>query len=126
VLILLSRYLKPCKVLTNSRWCPYTKASPCEGQAHRESRTFSTRKWCFAFSSSWTLHVVITIELLAETSWVSSPLVHGGSHTTNSVVVVSQDLTPLGTSCYNSCKSRGVWRCLFLTQSTTTNLEQAQ
>jgi hypothetical protein len=31
--IFLLRYLEPCKVLTNPRWCPYTKGSPRERQA---------------------------------------------------------------------------------------------
>jgi hypothetical protein len=34
-LVVLSRYQEKCKVVTNSCWCPYTKGSPCEGQAPR-------------------------------------------------------------------------------------------
>jgi hypothetical protein len=32
-----TRYSKPCKVLTNPRWCPYAKGSPHEGQAPQSS-----------------------------------------------------------------------------------------
>jgi hypothetical protein len=35
----LSRYLEPRKVLTNPRWCPYTKGGPREGQAPRSSNS---------------------------------------------------------------------------------------
>jgi hypothetical protein len=31
--VFLTRYLEQRKVLTNPRWCPYTKGSPREGQA---------------------------------------------------------------------------------------------
>jgi hypothetical protein len=43
------------------------------------------------------LLVVFTIELPAEMSWATFPLLHGGGRTTNSIDVVSQDDAPLGT-----------------------------
>jgi hypothetical protein len=36
-LVFLPRYPEPRKVLTNPRWCPYAKGSPCEGQEPRTS-----------------------------------------------------------------------------------------
>jgi hypothetical protein len=109
----LPRYPEPRKVPTNPRWCPYTKRSPCEGQAPRssnsiESRTFSTRKWCSAFSSSRTLPAVSTIELPAKTRHASFPPVHGGGRDTNVVVTASQDSHPTRYNYNSSRKSRGV------------------
>jgi hypothetical protein len=37
--VFLPRYLKPRKVPTNPRWCPYAKGSPHEGQAPRSSNS---------------------------------------------------------------------------------------
>jgi hypothetical protein len=42
-LVFLPRYLEPRKVPTNPRWCPYTKGSPCEGQAPRSSNSVESR-----------------------------------------------------------------------------------
>jgi hypothetical protein len=42
--VFLSRYTKPRKVPTNPRWCPYTKGSPCEGQAPRSSNSVESRR----------------------------------------------------------------------------------
>jgi hypothetical protein len=41
--VFLPRYLEPRKVLTNPRWCPYTKGSPREGQAPRSSNSIEIR-----------------------------------------------------------------------------------
>jgi hypothetical protein len=43
MLIFLLRYLKPRKVPTNPRWCPYAKGSPREGQAPRSSNSVESR-----------------------------------------------------------------------------------
>jgi hypothetical protein len=42
--VFLPRYLEPRKVPTNSRWCPYAKGSPCEGQAPRSSNSVESRE----------------------------------------------------------------------------------
>jgi hypothetical protein len=42
--VFLPRYLKPRKVSTNSRWCPYAKGSPREGQAPRSSNSVESRE----------------------------------------------------------------------------------
>jgi hypothetical protein len=39
----LPRYPEPRKVPTNSRWCPYAKGSPREGQAPRSSNSVESR-----------------------------------------------------------------------------------
>jgi hypothetical protein len=41
-LVFLPRYLKPRKVPTNPRWCPYTKGSPREGQAPQSSNSIES------------------------------------------------------------------------------------
>jgi hypothetical protein len=41
--VVLPRYPEPRKVLTNPRWCPYTKGSPHEGQAPRSSNSIESR-----------------------------------------------------------------------------------
>jgi hypothetical protein len=38
-LVFLPRYPEPRMVLTNPRWCPYAKGSPCEGQESRSSNS---------------------------------------------------------------------------------------
>jgi hypothetical protein len=43
VLLFLSRYLEPRKVLTNPRWYPYAKGSPREGQAPRTGNSVESR-----------------------------------------------------------------------------------
>jgi hypothetical protein len=42
-LVFLPRYPESRKVLTNPRWCPYTKGSPREGQASRSSNSVESR-----------------------------------------------------------------------------------
>jgi hypothetical protein len=42
--VFLPRYLEPRKVPTNPCWCPYTKGSPCEGQAPRLSNSVESRE----------------------------------------------------------------------------------
>jgi hypothetical protein len=41
-LVFLPRYPKPHKVLTNSRWCPYAKCSPLNGQAPQSSNSIES------------------------------------------------------------------------------------
>jgi hypothetical protein len=41
--IFLLTYPEPRKVLTNPRWCPNAKGSPCEGQAPRSSNSVESR-----------------------------------------------------------------------------------
>jgi hypothetical protein len=53
------------------------------------------------------LHVVFTIELLAETPWALFPPVHGGGRTTNEVDAVLQDDAPLGTITMDRVRAKG-------------------
>jgi hypothetical protein len=128
--ILLPRYPKPCKVLTNPRWCPYAKGSPHEGQAPRssnsvESRAFSTCKWCSASDSSRTLPVVSNIEIPAKKRRVPRSLRY-------TVVVVTQTqlsrsrktLAPLGTITTAHARAKGLCGFSKLTQLTRIHLEQ--
>jgi hypothetical protein len=39
----LPRYPEPCKILTSSRWYPYSKGSPHEGQAPQSSNSVESR-----------------------------------------------------------------------------------
>jgi hypothetical protein len=42
--VFLPRYPEPRKVPTNSRWCPYAKGSPREGQAPWSSNSVESRR----------------------------------------------------------------------------------
>jgi hypothetical protein len=42
--VFLPRYSKSRKVPTNPCWCPYTKGSPCEGQAPRSSNSVESHR----------------------------------------------------------------------------------
>jgi hypothetical protein len=42
--VFLPRYPESRKVPTNPRWCPYTKGSPCKGQAPRSSNSVESRE----------------------------------------------------------------------------------
>jgi hypothetical protein len=41
-MVFLPRYPEPCKVPTNTRWCPYAKGSPRKGQAHRSNNSIES------------------------------------------------------------------------------------
>jgi hypothetical protein len=64
-------------------------------------------------------------KLLAKTPRSSFPLVHGGSHTTNTVDVVSQDSRLTRYNYNDSSKRRGCWGCLTSLKQLGLNLEQA-
>jgi hypothetical protein len=99
--IFLLRYAEPRKVPTNSRWCPYAKGSPREGQAPRTSNSIESHEPSPRASgaplpaSSRTLLAISTIELPAEMLWASFHPVHGGDCDTNAIVMVSQESHPL-------------------------------
>jgi hypothetical protein len=120
--VFLPRYLKPRKVPTNPRWCPYVKGSPHEGQAPRSSNSVESRGPSphasgaplpsrLGRSSSSPLS-----SFRPKTSWASFPPVHGGGRDTNAVVMVSQDSRPTRYNYNGSRKSRGLW--LYKTHST--------
>jgi hypothetical protein len=129
--VFLPRYLEPRKVLTNSRWCPYAKGSPREGQAPRLSNSVESRR-----PSPRASGALLPAPLgRSPSSPLSSfqlktpralfPLVHGGGRDTNAVVTVSQDSRPTWYNYYGSRKSRGVGGLSKLTRLTRIHLEQA-
>jgi hypothetical protein len=128
--VFLSRYLEPCKVPTNPRWCPYTKGSPCEGQAPRSSNSVESRGLSPCASGallSAPLGCSVPSPLSSfrlKKPRASFPSVHSGGRDTNAVVTVSQDSRPTR---YNngSRKSRGVGGLSKLTQLTRIHLKQA-
>jgi hypothetical protein len=129
----LPSYLKPRKVPTNPRWCPYAKSSPRKGQV---SRTNNSVESCGPSpcasgaplpASSRTLPVVFTIELPTETPRASFSPVHCGGRTTSSVDMVSQDSCPTQYNYNGSRKSREVlWVLLTSLTQPGIHLEQAQ
>jgi hypothetical protein len=114
MLVFLLRYLEPRKVLTNSRWCPYAKGSPCEGQAPRSNNSVKSRG-SSPRASGAPLSAPLGRSPLSplssfwpKTSRASFPPVHGGGRDTNSVIMVSQDSRPTRYNYNGSRKRRGV------------------
>jgi hypothetical protein len=128
--VFLPTYPEPRKVPTNPRWCPYTKGSPCEGQAPRSSNSVESRG-PFPRASGALLPAPLgrsppspLSSFRLKTPRASFPPVYGGGCDTNTVVMVSQDSRPTR---YNngSRKSRGVGGLSKLTRLTRIQLEQA-
>jgi hypothetical protein len=69
-------------------------------------------------ASSRKLPTVFNIELLAKTSRASISTVHGGSHTTIAIAMVSQDVTPLGTIAIAHARGKGFGELSNLTHTT--------
>jgi hypothetical protein len=112
--IFLPRYPEPRKVPTNTRWCPYAKGSPCEGQAPRSSNSVESRGPSPRASGAplaAPLRRSLSSPLSSfrpKTSRASLPLVHGGGLDTNAIVTVSQDSHPTRYNYNSSRKSQGV------------------
>jgi hypothetical protein len=112
--IFLLRYAEPRKVPTNSRWCPYAKGSPREGQSPQMSNSIESHEPSPRASgsplpaSSRMLPAISTIELPAETLWASFHPVHGGGRDTNAVITVSQESHPTQCNYNDLCKSQHV------------------
>ena len=102
------------KVLTDPRWCPYTKGSPCEGQAPRSSNSVESHRPSPRASGA-PLPAPLGRSLPSPLSSIrlkmsraSFPQVHGGDRETNAVVTVSQDSRPTRYNYNGSRKSQGV------------------
>jgi hypothetical protein len=112
--VFLPRYLEPHKIPTNSRWCPYAKRSPREGQAPLLSNSVESRKPSPLASGAPLLAPLgrspssPLSSFQPKTPRASFPPVHGGDRDTNAVVTVSQDSRPTRYNYNGSRKSRGV------------------
>jgi hypothetical protein len=100
--VFLLRYQEALKLPLSPRWSP-SQRIPHKGQAPSQVTLWiapglpyaQVGLWCaFRQASPRPLPAVFTIKLPAGPPWALFPLVHGGSHTTNMVGVVSQDYKP--------------------------------
>ena len=101
--VFLPRYREVRKLPPSPRWSP-SQGIPCKGQAFGRitpwialglPHTQVGLRCAFRQASPGPLPVVFTIKLPAKTPRALFPSVHGGSHTTNAVDVISQDYKPL-------------------------------
>ena len=102
-LVFLPRYREARKLLPSPRWSP-SQGIPHKGQSPSRVTPWialvlshaQVGLWCaFRQASPRTLPAVFTIKLLAKPSRALFPSVHGGSHTTNAVGMISQDYKTL-------------------------------
>ena len=94
----LPRYRETRKLPPSPRWSPSQGPSSQSGNSVDSlgpSPRTSGSPMCLSASLSRMLPAVFTIKLPAETPRVLFPPVHGGSHTTNAVGMISQDYKPL-------------------------------
>jgi hypothetical protein len=123
-LVFLPRYPEPRKVPANHRWCPYTKGSPCDGQAPRSSNFVESRGPSPHPSGAPLLAPLgcsppsPLSSFQPKTPRASFSLVHGGGRDTNAVVTVSQDSRSTQYNYNGSRKSRGLRGFSKLTQLT--------
>jgi hypothetical protein len=129
--VFLSRYPEPRKVPTNTRWCPYAKGSPYEGQAPRSSNSVESRG-----PSSRASGAPLPAPLGRSSS---SPLTsfrpkrRGSCSLRYTVAAVTQTrlsqsrktLVPLGTITTARARAEGLCGLSKLTQLTRIHLEQA-
>jgi hypothetical protein len=129
--VFLPRYPEPRKVLTNPRWCPYAKGSPCEGQAPRSSNSVESRGPSPCANGA-PLPAPLGRSPLSPLSSFR-PKHRGPRSLRYTVAAVTQmrlsrsckTLAPLGTN--TTARARAEWLCGFtkLTQLTRVHLEQA-
>jgi hypothetical protein len=129
--IFLPRHPKPSKVLTNPRWCPYAKGSPCEGQAPQSSNSVESHGHSPRASGAPFLAPLERSPLsLLSSFW---PKCHGPHSLRYVVAVVTQTrlsrsrktLAPLGTITTARTRAEGLCGFSKLTQLTRIHLEQA-
>jgi hypothetical protein len=129
--VFLPRYLKPHKVLTYPRWCPYAKGSPCEGQAPRSSNSVESRGPSPHASGAMLLAPLKRSQLFPLSSFWSKR--RGPRSLRYTVVVVTQTrlswsrntLAPLGTITMTHTRAEGSCGFSKLIQLTRVHLEQA-
>jgi hypothetical protein len=134
MLVFLPRYSEPCKVSTNPRWCPYTKGSPCEGQAPQTSNSIES---CGPSPRASGASLLAPLRR-SPTSSLSSfrPKHHGPCSLWYTVTAAlqtqlmrsSKTLALIDTTTTTHTRARGFVGALFfkLTQLTRNFLEQAQ
>jgi hypothetical protein len=129
--VFLPRYLEPCKVPTNPRWCLYTKGSPCEGQAPRSSNSVESRGPSPRASGA-PLSAPLGRSPLSPLS--SFRLKRRGPHSLRYTVAAMtqtwlsryhKTLAPLGTITTARARAEGLCGFTKLTQLTRVHLEQA-
>jgi hypothetical protein len=129
--VFLPRYPEPCKVLTNPRWCPYAKGSPCESQAPRSSNSIESHG-----SSPRTSGAPLLAPLgRSPPSPLSSfrPKCRGPRSLRYTVAAMTQTrlsrsrktLAPLGTITTAGTRAEGLCGFTELTQLTRVHLKQA-
>jgi hypothetical protein len=129
--VFLPRYPKPRKVLTNSRWCPYAKGSPHEGQAPQSSNSIESHMPS-PHASGAPLLAPLGRSLLSPLSSFR-PKCRGPRSLWYTVAAVTQTrlsrsrktLAPLGTITTARTRAEGLCGFTKLTQLTRVHLEQA-
>ena len=130
-LVFLPRYPEPRKTPTNPRWCPYSKGSPCEGQAPRSSKSVECRGPSPRTSGAPLLAPLGRSPPSPLTSF--RPKRHGPRSLRYMVATVTQTrlsrsrktLAPLGTITTARARAEGLCGFSKLTQLTRVYLEQA-
>jgi hypothetical protein len=129
--VFLPRYPEPRKVLTNPRWCPYTKGSPHECQAPRSSNSIESRGPS-PHASGAPLPAPLGRSLSSSLSSFR-PKRRGPRSLQYTVAVVTQTrlsrsrktLAPLGSITMAHTRAKGLCGFSKLTQLTRVHLEQA-
>ena len=113
---ILSRYREAHNLAPSPRWSP-SQGIPRKGQAPGRVNLWIASglphtqvglRCAFRQAFPRLLPAVFTIKLLAETPRALFPSIHGGSHTTNVVGVISQDYKPLG--CTTMVRASTEWK----------------
>ena len=97
-LLFLPRYREARKLPLSPRWSPSQGPSSLSGNSVDSLGPFpraSGSPTCLTASLSRMLPAIFTIKFSVEMPWPLFPPVHGGSHTTNAVGMISQDYKPL-------------------------------
>jgi hypothetical protein len=128
--VFLPRYPEPHKVPTNSRWCPYAKGSPREGQAPWSSNSVeshgpSPRASGALLSAPLGRSPPSPLSSFRSNRRGPRSLRYTVAAVTETVVMVSQDSRPTQYNYNGSRKIRGVGGLSKLTQLTRIHLEQA-
>jgi hypothetical protein len=130
-LVFLPRYPEPHKVPTNTRWCPYAKGSPCEGQAPRSSNSVESLRPSPRASGA---PLLAPLRRSPPSPLSSSQLKHRGPRSLRYTMAVMtqtrlswsrKTLAPIGTITMARARAEGLCGFSKLTQLTRIRLEQA-